>query len=193
MPRLDTSFPFKLPRNSSILLEHLEFQDSAFLGLQEVRPRFRNSLKKLMEADRDQIDDTFRSLFQHLTSPNHRVFIEKGWEASLQRPEGEVTFVAVLNEKLFTNAVLMGANVERSLLFQWLTKQYDLQWQPHRLTSRLRYQKHAFGGRVRIHHFNVDRHISQTFKNKKTNDGRRYVDLMDAAAVRSSPTNLFST
>ena len=89
----------------------------------------------------------------------------------------------MLNEKPFLDAVVMAANVEQSLVYKSLSQHHGVVWKQHPLSSKLRYQGHSFGDRVRIHHFNIKRHISQTLKNKTTDDGRRYVELMDEAAV----------
>lgn len=189
IPCVDQVHSYELSRNAEFLTQHLETEPCEFPGLYRVIPAKSRSLRILLEG-KDSIDDVFRSLFSELVSGNTDTYIDrKSWEhlvsshsdSSDEYLNRQVTFVSMLNHKLFVNTILVGAFAEHSLLLHWLTFHHGIHAVPHKdLEIGLSYGSHKYGKRAIIHYFDGINTWSKTYRNTKAPGGKSdTIDVMD--------------
>ena len=88
----------------------------------------------------------------------------------------------MLNKKLLDNSILLGANVEDSLLFHWLKKFHELRMGPHdEITSRLRTDIKPMS--CEIGYFFENRNFSKYLYNTVATGSETFIDLMDKNVI----------
>jgi hypothetical protein len=129
VPKLDQPFEFSLPRNFPVLAEHLDVEQiSATLGL--VTPKDPHHLMNMLRAERDDCDRVFRDFLFAVRSKDRTTYVD--WESWQQADGGVQTkkgvgvrFQAHLNARPFVGNILMGANIESSLLYHRLKEECE--------------------------------------------------------------------
>jgi hypothetical protein len=91
----------------------------------------------------------------------------------------------MLKPDTFNNAILLGANVEDSLLFQWFKKK-GVEFRVHEeIAKRLRPQSSNLSKRLTISYFAEDRTFSKTLGKGEAIGGGTIIDVMDKLAVET--------
>src|SRR5204863_9133963 len=79
----------------------------------------------------DVVHRQFRELLQDVLSPNKTTFVAiDSWTRVVENREidkkkqenNKVFFLTMLTPELFRNAIILGANLEESMLFDWLRR-----------------------------------------------------------------------
>ena len=129
VPQLDAFHPFRLPRNHQFLTENIEIRRSINQQIVEVGSKDHWALKRLLGKPHDEVDDHFRPLFQALLSQHKTVYVDaNSWTRIAENhivseddeEKNRIYFLAMLKPSLFQNSILLGANVEESMLYDWL-------------------------------------------------------------------------
>lgn len=138
VPQVDRAFPLMLPNNPEFIRDNLEIDRLVTADIGCVRAKNDNWADKWKEGVRDDVDQVFRPVFEHILSPHHDVFVRiDDWQRLMEDGAFEVSearnvlmFVSMLNPILFRDAILIGANIEDSLLHDWLKRFHRVDVQP---------------------------------------------------------------
>jgi len=189
VPQVDRFRESSLPRNSEFILDRVRVRPSGYDGLYRASAAKPRELEKLLQSDKDDVDEIFRDLYSCILSRNHEVFIDsESWDALVAdtagNGDGRLYILTMLNRRVFEEAILMGANIEHSLLFSWLKLRHNVRFtKGGYFQERLRFTQHELGSRVALKYFLEDNPYSKYFKNKTIADGRKAIELMDDAAL----------
>jgi hypothetical protein len=180
VPQLDSFFSFQLPYNHTFLTEHVEISLAVNERLNRVVVKDSGALRRLMEKPKDDIHEHFRPLFQALLSSNQAVYVDAGsWtrvaeEHTVTKDDQErnrVFFLAMLKPTLFKNAILLGANVEGTMLYDWLKRFHGQHFIPEpEIEAQLRPWPDHLGQRLEIKHFGFSKPFSKWQANKLTSN-----------------------
>ena len=87
---------------------------------------------------------------------------------------------------------MLGANVEDSLVYDWLTRFHDCKFVEHeQIKSGLRKFPNDIGSRLKISYFIPQRHSSKTLYKHASSNGKNLVDEMDRLALETFGSNPF--
>jgi hypothetical protein len=138
------------------------------------------------------VHDHFRPLLQAVLSPNKSVYVDTAsWTRVAEKhviadnnESNTVYFLALLNTSLFLNSILLGANIEETMLHDWLVRRYKIQFQTaQEIYVQLRPLPADLGKRLEIHDFGFKRLFSKWQANKKDRGGRSVLAKMQELAV----------
>ncbi len=139
------------------------------------------------------MNEVFRELSWDVLSPKKEVFVdEKSWlrvtqlrEVSEEKSHNIVYFLSMLRPDQFSNAILLGANIEDSLLYHWFGEKGAKFKREEEIAENLRPQSSALGRRLTIHYFAEDQTFSKTLAKKEAIGGGTIIDAMDRLAVET--------
>src|SRR5205085_402913 len=103
-------------------------------------------LKRLLDSVRDDVHEVFRPLFKAVLSAHSEVYGDaETWDRivdrqdiSKQDEQNTVHFLSMLKPEPFADAILLGANIEDSLLFSWFRKK-NVHFEPaNKIVDKLR-------------------------------------------------------
>ena len=195
VPQLDAFHPFGLPRNHQFLTENIEIRRSINQQIVEVGSKDHWALKSLLGKPHDEVDDHFRPLFQALLSQHKTVYLDAdSWTRIAENhivseddeEKNRIYFLAILKPSLFQNSILLGANVEGSMLYDWLKRYHGKKFiQEQAIYNELRSLPANLAERLTINHFSFDKLFSKWQANKPTHDGRTVIDRMTDLAIET--------
>jgi len=177
VPQLDAFYPFKLPRNHHFLTANIEIRRAINERIVEVRSKDHWALKRLLGKPHDEIDDHFRPLFQALLSKHKTVYVDiDSWTriaeeqiVSDQDEKNRIYFLAMLKPSLFHNSILLGANVEGSMLYDWLRRYHGKMFvREEAIYGELRSLPANLPERLTILHFGFSKLFSKYQASKPT-------------------------
>ena len=139
IPPVDTCHQFTVPRNINKISKQIRIENTINVDVARVVAIDQNSLKRELDLVLDDVEEHFKELFQHVVSENHDVFVDvDDWTRLVENNDisgndkrNQITFVSMLNLSLFRNAVLLGANVADSLIFDWLDRYHRVRLKPN--------------------------------------------------------------
>ncbi len=192
VPKADGFYGWKLPRHLELLEEMLELGPAINGNVAQLLPRDRNRMRKDLILARDDIDELFRPFKRELLSPFRDLFVDiESWErlvvqkrvAEADDDANRLYCLSMLNPTPFRNAILLGANVEDSILHPWLSRYHEVSWVQHSgIASQMR-EAPKVGHRLTIRHFiDGDRIASKHLLNSLC-PGGSVADGMDRAAL----------
>ena len=129
VPQLDVFRPYTLPFNHRFLSDHIEIRRSVNEHISEVKAKDYWALKHFLGKPRDDVHELFRKLFQDLLSPNKVVYVaSESWTRitehkviSKDEEQNRIFFLTLLRPNLFQDAILLGANIDKSMVHDWLS------------------------------------------------------------------------
>ncbi len=192
VPQVDDFYRRMLPRNYAFLTEHLQVFPTHHASLSLVKAKSTGGLKRLLDGPLDDVHELFRSLFRDVLSSNKSVYVDtESWhrvaeinDVSDQHEENTIYFLSMLKPDPLFGTVLLGANLEDSVLYHWF-KQLGVQFIEEKgITCELRQIPADLGERVRISYFIPGRHMSKSLSAKEAKDGGTLIDRMDELALR---------
>jgi hypothetical protein len=136
VPQFDVPYKWRLPKNWHLLAEHVEVERGVNESVFQIRAKDRGKLKRTLESPHDDVFDVFRPMLNDLLNENRQVFINRQTRDRLEGigfihtrgkekenpPNNYMYFLSILGPKAFENVTLLGANLEHSLLFPWLSR-----------------------------------------------------------------------
>jgi hypothetical protein len=194
VPQLDAFHPFTLPYNHHFLTANIEITRNINEKIVEVGPKNRGVLKRLLEKPHDDIDDHFRPLFQALLSQHKTVYLDAdSWTriaekqiVSEQDEKNRIFFLVMLKPSLFRNSILLGANVEESMLYDWLERHHGKKFvREDAIYTGLRSLPANLAERLTIKHFGFPKLFSKYQANQAGDDGRALLDRMTDLAIET--------
>jgi hypothetical protein len=195
VPQLDAFHPFRLPRNHQFLTENIEIRRSINQQIVEVGSKDHWALKCLLGKPHDEVDDHFRPLFQALLSQHKTVYVDiDSWTriaedhivSEKDEEKNRIYFLAMLKPSLFRNSILLGANVEESMLYDWLKRYHGKKFvREEAIYSELRSLPANLAERLTIKHFGFPKLFSKYQANQAGDDGRAVLDRMTDVAIET--------
>src|SRR5262249_54208101 len=155
-----------LPFNHRFLTDHIEIRRSVNEHISEVRAKDRWALKYFLQRPKDDVHEHFRSLLQDLLLPGKAVYVDsESWTRiteqqliSRDSEQNRVFFLSMLNPCLFEDAVLLGANIENSMPYDWMRRYHRCHFvEEIDITQSLRALPDALAERLEINHFGFDK------------------------------------
>ena len=200
VPQVDRFFPWKLPRNLHLLTEHVDCgpaEESSTLGLLMVKDR--DALEEKLEDVRDDVDELFRPFFRELLNDKKQMFVDLGcWnrlvedgEVSSKEESNRLYCLSLLLPEAVQGSIILGANIEDSLLARLLEKE-GLGLQKHEeITRNLRQVPPDLASRLRVSYFIPGKDCSKRLY-RTTHDSRAsLIDRMDTLALATFGTDRF--
>ena len=186
LPQVDQFHRLMLPRNHRFLTEHLQLLPLDITGLSLVIPKDQGRLKRLLDAPHDDVDEGFRALFRDVLSANKIVYAdEDSWTRVVERQEiskehegNRIFFLSMLNPSLLKGCIVLGANVQDSLLWAWFSSQKAQFKEVTDISRRLR-PLPDLGRRLRISYCVPGRNFSKHLGKMETAHGRSVIETMD--------------
>ena len=186
--------PWKLPRNLHFITEYLDLVDGLNDEVAHVEVTDRGALQRRLGSVRDDVDELFRPFLRDLLSPNKDMFVDlNSWnrlvenkDFSTDEESNRLFFISMLNPKPFRNSILLGANVEDSLVHDWLTRFHDCRFVEHEeIKVGLRKLPNDIGSRLKVSFYIPQRHSSKTLYKQASSTGRTLVDEMDRMTLET--------
>ncbi len=193
VPQVDCFYPLMLPHSNKLLAEHLQPFPTHKRGLCIVKPKNPYKLKQVLDSVHDDVREVFRPLFKDVLSVNKEVYVDaESWDRiverqdiSTQHEQNVVFFLSMLRPNPFAETILLGANVEDSMLFPWF-RQKGVRFEVEKgIADNLRTSPSDLGDRLRISHFISDRNFSKHVGKKEALDGGTVIDKMDSLALEA--------
>ena len=192
VPPIDQFYQWNVTGHLEELSDILDIGSSTG-NMAEVSARDAVELEERLLELGDDVDRLFRDFKWNLLSPyksmfvgveaydrvfNQKQFSEKSSEAN------RVPFVSMLNPDLFEGATLLGANIQHSMVYQWLTKFHESKFVEHgRIKSRLQ-PAVSNGHRLKLYYFfDGDVRSSRYRFNGESDQGDLLIDEMDRRAI----------
>ena len=189
LPQLDHYYKPMVPYNKEFILEHIEIDRSINETIGVVKAINPNRLKYHLKhkAMKDDVYRLFYDLLNDVAGINKDVFVDlASWDKIFERvqidsePEGnQVYFLSAFNPYLFKGTTLLGANIEESMLYDWLSRYHHCLFVENKaIASNLR-EKTILGSRVKVSYFLKDKNWSKSIRNKSLKNGNNN-SVMDA-------------
>ena len=139
IPQLDRFYAWKLPRNLGFLTDYLELDEGINDDVARVHVTDRGALQRRLGSERDDVDELFRPFLRDALSPNKDMFVDiASWNRLVENKDfstdeefNRLFFISMLNPEPFRDSILLGANVEDSLVHDWLTRFHDCRFVEH--------------------------------------------------------------
>jgi hypothetical protein len=190
VPQLDHAHDLTLPRNGHFIRDKLYIKRTIDGHIGVVGAMNPSALKhQLKECLLDSAEEPFNKLYRDVLSPYKDVYINVDtWERLVERNDYDTTdkssnkilFLSLYNEKLLKGALLLGANIEQSMLYDWLPRMHQV---PFEKATFLEDGLRDVPARpdTKIYYLLGDRNVSRTLLDKRDDQGLTVEDRMDLA------------
>lgn len=176
IPQVDFYQKFTIPYNQHLLSDHLEVARPINEHISLIKPKNADSLNSHLknECKLDAIINGFKTIFNHALTTNYDLFVDTlSWTnicefkiISDTQKNNTVYLLSMLNPNLLTGTTLLGANIEKSMLYAWMTRYHSVNFEQHyEITSSLRGNT-IDPSRLRITYFLDDKLWSKSIKKK---------------------------
>ena len=192
VPQLDVFRPYKLPYNYRFLSDHIEIKRSVNEHISEVKAKDYWALKHFLGKARDDVHDLFDKLFRDLLSPNKAVYVDsESWTritehqvVSKDEEKNRIFFLTLLKPNLFQDAILLGANIVKSMVHDWLSRYHRYQFvEEADIAQNLRSLPDNLGQRLEISHFGFDKLFSKWQRDKPSENGGSVLSKMEEQVI----------
>jgi hypothetical protein len=144
VPQLDRFFALAEPRDVALLISHLEPGRVITPRVAQLRVKHNSRLKAYLTGVDDRTS-SIAKVFVDALSPNKDLYVDlESWNGALDSSSATevkpMNVISILNERAFQGQILMGANVEHSLVGAML-RQNGVRFHSHQqISSGLRYR-----------------------------------------------------
>jgi hypothetical protein len=194
VPQVDRYHAPRLPRHHRLVAEHLRIERVINEQVALVVPSHPGRLKRFLEQPADDVEEAVLDVLRDALSPFRDLFVStETWTRVIERQEiaagddaNQVRFVSLLNAEAFRGATLLGANIERSMLYYWLTR-WGVTFVEHEdIVKRLRYRAYPaeIADRVQISYCLDKRAFSKTWRDALAEDGRRNIESIEELVLQ---------
>jgi hypothetical protein len=184
VPNIDVYEGLSITNNFDLLKSLLRIGKVDNKGMAKLLPIQDSKLRRFID-DSDDMDKVITPLVRKVLSINHDVFVNvESWEGISDG--GKLHWISMLNPKCFIETTVMGANIESSLLFHWMSRHHNIEFVNDAcLTSQLRFRDHSdIKGRLRVSYYLENSLYSKTQARKFDSDTNICMrDRMDDAAL----------
>lgn len=196
VPQVDKFHGRAVPYSADLVKQYLRVDTDLGNGLGTVAPINLVEICKFVNQPADDSHKPFKDLFADVISDQKEVFVDTAqWgrtinDRRISKDDDEknrVAFVAMTSPDVFIGTTIVGANIEDSLLFKWLSLRHQVQFEERvDLAAELRPSPCVEPARLSIKYFLESNHFSKRLGKKKSvadADERMLSDKMDALAV----------
>ena len=202
IPQTDCFYKLKVPFNQRFITEWVEIDYAVNEGVALLKARDEGKLKSFLNKPRDDVHGLFTNFLRDVVSRNKDVFVETGsWTKVLEEKavgdadeENTVFAVSLLNPALLDGAIMLGANFEKSMLYEWFQRYHGVRFREFEpIMGQLR-PVETCGRDINICYF-LERSFFSKHKAKQTGDTGTVIEAMDreAAAVFGGAPFLYVT
>lgn len=203
VPQLDTAFCFDISHHTEEIERFIDIEPVND-QIARVVARDMDGLKRRLSQRSDQIDELFSDFLRQVYSPYRTMYVD---QISFERvfdlrqiskdrhTSNQVHFVSMLNSSLFEGAVLLGANIEESMLYHWLERYHQLTFKPHLEIQRALRNVQTVGQRATIYYFLNGERTASKDAYGQTYLGKSIIEEMDilTAQLFGNDAFLYST
>ena len=192
IPQVDVCHQLTLPRNIEQISNRLQLARTINADISRVVAIDENALRQELAAVQDDVFDTFRELFIHALSDNYDTFVHTAdWLRlvenkcfTIDERANQLSFVSMLKSRLFQDAILLGANVSDSLLYQWLKRYHKQTLYSHEIDAQL--NTDIKPSNCTVAYFYSSRNFSKTLNQSTTDKStdKTVIESMDEQAAR---------
>jgi hypothetical protein len=186
VPQLDKLYELTLPKNHWLLTDYVAVEEGPHPDLGHLVLIDEAKAYELLEGVWDDAEDKVRNVVNAILRGNRDVYVDMdSWNRICEAgaigetdEENTIYILSLLNWKLFQGAVLLGANIEKSILKKHLETKHGARFEPcHEIIKGLR-PAPVYGDRVEIGYFLEHTRTSKQFM-KRMQNGVSNVDQMD--------------
>jgi hypothetical protein len=189
MPQLDRCFALAEPRDVALLISHLEQGPLITPRLAQLRVKHKSRLKTHLTGVDDRTS-SIAKLFIDALSPNKDLYVDlESWNGALASSSATetkpVNVISILNKRAFQGHILMGANVEHSLVGAML-RHNGVRFLSHQqITSGLRYRTYPtdLGSRLKVQYVLEGRAWSKTFRDSMGTSARKVMEEVEEVVL----------
>jgi hypothetical protein len=192
IPQVDRFFDPKIPYSVEYIKQFIEVEPYTDKLLRVKSRKSAKDLTEFLNAPTDDMHEVFAGLLREVASPDKDVFVDaKSWARIAEQGQiderrrsdlNKVYFISMLSPRVLHPFVLLGANIQDSLLFLWFERFHGTAWvDEQEITERLRHIP-APGARAQIYYFH-ERKFSKSMAAKPLPNGANVRDAMDEAAI----------
>ncbi|MBK8638676.1 MAG: DEAD/DEAH box helicase family protein [Chromatiaceae bacterium] len=151
-PAADYFYTFDLTYNNNYLENLLEIRETVKSGIGILTAKNKSQIKKRVDS-KDDIDGHFKDLFRKIISDDYDVYVDtNSWSKTIDGVKGpgqtedqiaRVYILAMLKPTKFENAIILGANFEHSIMFEYFRRFYNVNYVEHEgIKSGLKFSSH---------------------------------------------------
>jgi hypothetical protein len=192
IPQVDRFFDPKIPYSVEFIKQLIAVEPLNDKLLRVIPRNGRKELTAFLSAPMDDMHEVFADLLREVASPDKDVFVDaKSWTRLAEEREideghssdrNKVYFISMLSPRVLQPFVLLGANVQDSLVFSWFERFHGITWvDEQEITKRLR-DIPAPGARAQIFYFH-ERKFSKSLAAELLPNGINVRDAMDKVAI----------
>lgn len=136
IPQVDRPYKLKIPFNQAFITEHVEIDHAVNERVALLKPADAGKLRSFLNKPRDDVHGLFADFLRDVLSRKRDVFVEiEPWTRMMEElavgesdDENTVLAVSMLNPKLLDGAIMLGANFERSMLYEWFGRYHGVKF-----------------------------------------------------------------
>ena len=191
IPQTDLFYKLKVPFNQRFITEWVEIDYAVNEKVALLRAVDEATLKSFLNKPRDDVHGLFTNFLRDVVSRNKDVFAETAsWTRVCEEQavgdtddENTVFAVSLLNPALLDGAIMLGANFERSMLYDWFWRYHGVRFRAFDPIKRRLRAVESAGREIRVHYF-LDRSFFSKHKAKQVrDDGTAIIEAMDREAA----------
>lgn len=137
IPQVDRAYKLKIPFNQAFITEHVEIGYAVNERVARLKPVDAGKLRSFLNKPRDDVHGLFTDFLRDVLFRNRDVFVEiEPWTRMMEKKavgdsddENTVLAVSMLSPKLLNGGILLGANIELSMLYDWYRRYYGVRFQ----------------------------------------------------------------
>lgn len=188
VPQIDTFYALEPPHDLDMLRELFQVLRPINEFILQLVPPSRSAVRRFLK--RTDISGDLRRLLQECLSGAKDIFVrtdswtavmEKG-KASEKPGDGCLYIITMLRPKNLENAILLGANVQDSLLFSWFQRFHGVQWEEHAEIKKGLRTLPSCAHRLSIYYF-FEQRYSKRLAQSVTDNGQIAIDVMEEKVV----------
>ena len=191
IPQADVFYKLKVPFNQRFVTEWVEIDYAVNEKVALLRAVDDGTLKSFLNKPRDDVHGLFTNFLRDVASRNKDVFVDTAsWTRVCEEQavgdtddENTVFAVSLLNPALLDGAIMLGANFERSMLYEWFRRYHRVRFRAFDPIKQHLRAVATSGRDIRVHYF-LDRSFFSKHKAKQAgDDGTAIIEAMDREAA----------
>jgi len=133
---------------------------------------------------RNDTHKLYADLLKNVDSEFVDVFVPLKWWQELERGKRKqayfVPWLAMMNPSLFEGVTILGANIEKSIMYRWFSDFYNVQFKVNKPISQLLLDVPDYSGRIEAVYLTDYRRWSKTAMETKDDDGVTLRETIDS-------------
>jgi len=162
IPKVDEFYQFNLFDNKSLFKRYLKLTKSDD-ALVKVTAKNLSEIKTFIKSEDTVYSDEIEELFQRVISPYYDVYVDAS-DLKKNDENSRIYFMSMLNPHLFQGVTLLGANLEKSMLYHWFTSKHGVNFTDNTDIINKLDAPFDLSNRMRISYL-TDKSNSMIFKN----------------------------